>query len=46
MHDLNDQVARRGIWTVLDAVGINDSQQIAAYACTELGDCRAVLLAP
>jgi len=46
MHDLNDLVAKRGIWTVLDAVGINDARQIAAYACTEYGDCRAVLLEP
>jgi probable HAF family extracellular repeat protein len=46
MHDLNDLVAKRGDWTVLDAVGINDGQQIAAYACTLYGECRAVLLEP
>lgn len=46
MVDLNDLVAKRGLWTVRDAVGINDAQQIAAHACTEHGDCRAVLLEP
>ena len=46
MHDLNDLVAKRGIWTVLDAVGINDARQIAAHACTVYGECRAVLLEP
>lgn len=46
MLDLNLVTERPGIWTVLDAVGINDAGQIAAYACTEFGDCRAVRLDP
>lgn len=46
MFDLNQLVERPGIWTLLDAVGINDAGQIAAYACTEFGDCRAVRLDP
>lgn len=46
MLDLNLLVDRPGVWSVLDAVGINDAGQIAAYACTALGDCRAVRLDP
>ncbi|QNA90865.1 hypothetical protein G4G28_24420 [Massilia sp. Dwa41.01b] len=46
MIDLNSIVERPGLWSVLDAVGINDAGQIAAYACTEMGDCRAVRLDP
>lgn len=46
MQDLNLLIDRPGLWTVLDAVGINDAGQIAAYACTEFGDCRAVRLDP
>ena len=46
MFDLNLLVDRPGVWTLLDAVGINDAGQIAAYACTALGDCRAVRLDP
>ncbi|MFC5460130.1 hypothetical protein [Massilia niabensis] len=46
MFDLNLLVERRGEWTVLDATGINDAGQIAAYACTAFGDCRAVRLDP
>lgn len=46
MFDLNVLIDRPGIWTVLDAVGINDAGQIAAFACTEFGDCRAVRLDP
>lgn len=43
---MNLLVDRPGAWTVLDAVGINDGGQIAAYACTAFGDCRAVRLDP
>ncbi|MFC5510884.1 hypothetical protein ACFPOU_07080 [Massilia jejuensis] len=46
MLDLNRLTERLGNWSVLDAVGINDAGQIAALACTELGDCRAVRLDP
>ena len=46
MLDLNLVTERPGLWTVLDAVGINDAGQIAAFACTEFGDCRAVRLDP
>lgn len=46
LRDLNLLVDRPGAWTVLDAVGINDGGQIAAYACTAFGDCRAVRLDP
>ncbi|MET0982770.1 MAG: HAF repeat/PEP-CTERM domain-containing protein, partial [Telluria sp.] len=46
MFDLNLLIDRRGEWTVLDATGINDAGQIAAYACTAFGDCRAVRLDP
>lgn len=46
MLDLNSVTERPGLWTVLDAVGINDAGQIAAYACTDFGDCRAVRLDP
>jgi probable HAF family extracellular repeat protein len=46
MSDLNLLVERPGAWTLLDAVGINDAGQIAAYACTGFGDCRAVRLDP
>lgn len=46
MHDLNLVTERPGVWTLLDAVGINDAGQIAAFACTEIGDCRAVRLDP
>ena len=46
MLDLNLVTERPGVWTVLDAVGINDAGQIAAFACTEFGDCRAVRLDP
>ncbi|KQQ88351.1 HAF repeat-containing protein [Massilia sp. Leaf139] len=46
MFDLNLITERPGLWTVLDAVGINDAGQIAALACTEFGDCRAVRLDP
>lgn len=46
MLDLNLVTERRGVWVLLDAVGINDAGQIAAYACTEFGDCRAVRLDP
>jgi probable HAF family extracellular repeat protein len=46
MRDLNLITERLGIWTLLDAVGINDGGQIAASACTEFGDCRAVRLDP
>jgi probable HAF family extracellular repeat protein len=48
MHDLNALVDRPGVWTILDAVGINAEREIAAYACTDIAfeDCRAVLLEP
>ena len=46
LHDLNLLLERPGVWTLLDAVGINDAGQIAAYACTAFGDCRAVRLDP
>lgn len=46
MLDLNLVTERPGLWTVLDAVGINDAGQIAAFACTDFGDCRAVRLDP
>jgi probable HAF family extracellular repeat protein len=46
MLDLNLVTERPGVWTLLDAVGINDAGQIAAFACTESGDCRAVRLDP
>lgn len=46
MLDLNLVTERPGLWTVLDAVGINNAGQIAAFACTEFGDCRAVRLDP
>jgi probable HAF family extracellular repeat protein len=46
MRDLNLITERLGVWTLLDAVGINDAGQIAASACTEFGDCRAVRLDP
>lgn len=46
MFDLNLIVERPGVWSILDAYGINDAGQIAATACTEFGDCRAVLLNP
>lgn len=46
LRDLNLLVERPGVWTLLDAVGINDAGQIAAYACTAFGDCRAVRLDP
>lgn len=46
MFDLNALVERPGLWTILDAWGINDAGQIAATACTEFGDCRAVRLDP
>jgi len=46
MFDLNLIVDRPGVWSILDAYGINDAGQIAATACTEFGDCRAVLLNP
>ena len=46
MFDLNEIVERPGLWSILDAYGINDAGQIAATACTEFGDCRAVLLNP
>jgi probable HAF family extracellular repeat protein len=46
MLDLNLVTERPGVWTILDAFGINDSGQIAAYACTGFGDCRAVRLDP
>ena len=46
MLDLNLVTERPGVWTVLDAVGINDAGQIAALACTDFGDCRAVRLDP
>ncbi|HBF51052.1 MAG TPA: hypothetical protein DDX04_12680, partial [Massilia sp.] len=42
MFDLNLIVERPGLWSILDAWGINDAGQIAATACTEFGDCRAV----
>jgi len=46
MFDLNAIVERPGVWSILDAYGINDVGQIAATACTQEGDCRAVLLNP
>ncbi|MCC2960012.1 hypothetical protein LK540_06170 [Massilia sp. IC2-278] len=46
MFDLNLIVERPGVWSILDAYGINDAGQIAATACTEFGDCRAVRLDP
>jgi probable HAF family extracellular repeat protein len=46
MRDLNLVTERLGVWTLLDAVGINDAGQIAASACTEFGDCRAARLDP
>ncbi len=46
MFDLNLIVERPGLWSILDAWGINDAGQIAATACTEFGDCRAVRLDP
>lgn len=46
MFDLNALVERPGLWTILDAWGVNDAGQIAATACTEFGDCRAVRLDP
>jgi len=46
MFDLNAVVERPGLWSILDAYGINDAGQIAATACTDFGDCRAVLLNP
>ena len=46
MFDLNLVVERPGVWSILDAYGINDAGQIAATACTEFGDCRAVRLDP
>lgn len=44
--DLNMVVERAGVWSILDAYGINDAGPIAATACTEFGDCRAVRLDP
>lgn len=46
MFDVNLLVDRPGAWTVIDAAGINDAGQIAAFACTAFGDCRAVRLDP
>lgn len=46
MFDLNQLTERPGLWTILDAYGINDAGQIAAHACTDFGDCRAVRLDP
>lgn len=46
MLDLNLVTERLGVWTLIDAVGINDAGQIAAYACTDFGDCRVVRLDP
>jgi len=46
LRDLNLVTERPGVWTLLDAVGINDAGQIAALACTGAGDCRAVRLDP
>jgi len=46
LFDLNAIVERPGVWSILDAYGINDAGQIAATACTQEGDCRAVRLDP
>lgn len=46
MFDLNAIVERPGVWSILDAWGVNDLGQIAATACTQEGDCRAVRLDP
>lgn len=46
MFDLNLIVERPGLWSILDAYDINEAGQIAATACTDFGDCRAVRLDP
>jgi probable HAF family extracellular repeat protein len=47
LRDLNTLVdTDNGLWTLTDAVAINDTQQILVNACTELGGCRTALLTP
>lgn len=47
MLDLNTLVdTQNGLWNFIDAVAINDAQQILVNACTAFGDCRTALLAP
>jgi probable HAF family extracellular repeat protein len=47
VHDLNTLVdTQDGLWTLTDAVAINDAQQILVNVCTEFGDCSTALLTP
>ena len=47
VYDLNNLVdTQEGLWTLTDAVAINDARQILVNACTGFGDCRTALLTP